>query len=365
VRRTRVLIVDDSALMRELLSGILGSPYDLEVVGIANDPVQALPLLRSLSPDVMTLDVEMPKQDGLSFLADVMRERPLPVVMVSSLTERGSDLALKALELGAIDVVEKPKLDLRAGVMLRAEELLTRVRGAATARPRATSRVSLTASAAPRAAHAPAANTASTPPLAARATSLSGRVIAIGASTGGTEALASLLRELPVACPPVVIVQHMPAQFTHKFATRLDSLCQIRVRQAEEGDALLPGTALLAPGGRHLRIAQGGSHYVARLSSAPEGMPHCPSVDVLFESVAATARQRGVGVILTGMGADGAKGVLAMRKAGGHTFAQDEASCVVFGMPKEAIARGGVERVLPLRALSKAAYRAAAFSNAR
>ncbi len=364
MRRTRVLIVDDSALMRELLSSILSKPSDLEVVGVANDPVQALPLLRSLSPDVMTLDVEMPKQDGLSFLADVMRERPLPVVMVSSITERGSDLALKALELGAIEVVEKPKLDLRAGVMLRAEELLTKVRGAATARPQAIRRTA--AGAAARPAHVPAAaRKASDAPVTAHAPSLSGRVIAIGASTGGTEALAALLSELPATCPPVVIVQHMPAQFTPKFASRLDSLCQIRVRQAEDGDALLPGTALLAPGGRHLRISQGGSHYVARLSTAPENVAHCPSVDVLFESVAATARQRGVGVILTGMGADGAKGMLAMRNVGAHTFAQDEATCVVFGMPKEAIARGGVERVLPLRALSNAAYRAAALSNAR
>lgn len=363
--RARVLIVDDSALMRELLGDILGKAPDLEVVGTAHDPVQAFPMIERLKPQVMTLDVEMPKCDGLTFLSEVMRTRPLPVVMVSSVTERGSDLALKALELGAVDVVEKPRMDLRAGVMLRQDELIAKVRAAATARPRL--RVG-----APRSmanSNASFAGSASRPSgkltvgaVSSRDGNWAGRVIAIGASTGGTDALAELLADLPADCPPVVVVQHMPAQFTAKFATRLNSICRVAVHEARDGDALLPGKALLAPGGRHLRLVAGGSHYTARLASNQEGMPHCPSVDVLFESVAQVVRGRGIGVILTGMGADGAKGLLAMRRAGARTFAQDEASCVVFGMPKEAIACGAVERVLPLGSLARAAFKSATYS---
>jgi two-component system, chemotaxis family, protein-glutamate methylesterase/glutaminase len=373
VTPARVLIVDDSALMRELLSEILRNASGLEVVGVANDPVQALPLILRLRPDVLTLDVEMPKQDGLSFLAELMRVRPMPVVMVSSITERGSELALKALELGAVDVVEKPKLDLRAGIMLRADELISKVRAAATARPRPGIKRAPRVVASTDSASAPSASSAASgsfrasqklpvAPPSSGGSVLAGYVIAIGASTGGTEALAEFLSELPAASPPLVIVQHMPLQFTGKFASRLDAICRIRVREAQDGDSLLPGVALLAPGGRHLRVVPGAGHYVVRLSKSPENSLHCPSIDVMFDSVASCARTRGIGVILTGMGADGARGLLAMRKAGARTFAQDEATCVVFGMPKEAIACGAVERVLPLSALSHAAFKSATVS---
>ena len=348
--RSRVLIVDDSALMRELLGNILGSAPDLEVVGAARDPMQALPMLERLKPNVMTLDVEMPGCDGLTFLTEVMRSRPLPVVMISSLTERGSDLALRALELGAIDVVGKPKLDLKAGVMHQANELLAKVRAAAFARVRPPAlRAAKASDSAPMSGRTAARpiGPASTPRPSQT------RVIAVGASTGGTEALADFLTALPADLPPVLIVQHMPERFTGKFAKRLDSMCKLRVREASDGDAVLPGTALVAPGGKHMRLASGPTSLVVRLGSQPNSA-HCPSVDELFESVATVARGRSIGVILTGMGADGARGLLTMRQAGAHTFAQDEESCVVFGMPKEAIARGAVERILPLNGMARA-----------
>ena len=350
MRRSRVLIVDDSALMRELLGNILRSATDLEVVGAARDPAQALPMLERLKPNVMTLDVEMPGCDGLTFLGEVMRSHPLPVVMISSLTERGSDLALRALELGAIDVVGKPKLDLKAGVMQQADELLAKVRAAASARVR-------TAGARPVMPIDVGAVSTKSPGravgTAATSTHSQTRVIAVGASTGGTEALADFLSALPADSPPVLVVQHMPERFTGKFAKRLDSMCRIRVREASDRDQVLPGTALVAPGGKHMRLASGPTSLVVRLHSEPNSA-HRPSVDELFESVAAIAVSRSIGVILTGMGADGARGLLAMRRAGAHTFAQDEESCVVFGMPKEAIARGAVERILPLSGLARA-----------
>jgi two-component system chemotaxis response regulator CheB len=248
--------------------------------------------------------------------------------------------------------------------MLRADELVAKVRTAATARPRpgVARPARVQAGATSSAMRAAPVTSSSAAPTSGRAGAATGRVIAVGASTGGTEALAEFLSDLPPDCPPVVIVQHMPLQFTGKFAARLNSICRIRVREAQDGDSLSPGVALLAPGGRHLRLVQGAGHYLVRLGSNPTNTAHCPSVDVLFDSVAQVARARGIGVILTGMGADGARGLLAMRKAGARTFAQDEATCVVFGMPKEAIGCGAVERVLPLGALAHAAYKSATFS---
>jgi two-component system chemotaxis response regulator CheB len=353
--RARVLVVDDSAMMRELLSSILCGAHDLEVVGTARDPMQALPMLERLKPNVMTLDVEMPGCDGLTFLGEVMRARPLPVVMISSLTERGSDLALRALQLGAVDVVGKPKLDLKAGVMERADELVMKVRAAASARPRAPSATATSVDDSAPSIRMRNEGRARVTDVQPRITT---QVIAVGASTGGTQALESLLSGLPVNCPPVLIVQHMPEAFTGKFAKRLDGLCRISVREARDGDSVLPGTALIAPGGLHMRMVRGPSGFLVRLGGEPN-TAHRPSVDELFESVAATARARAIGVIMTGMGADGARGLLAMRRAGAHTFAQDEESCVVFGMPKEAIARGGVERVLPLGSLARAVIQSA------
>jgi len=358
--RTRVLIVDDSALMRELLGEILGRASDIEVVGAARDPIQAQTMLQATRPDIMTLDVEMPKCDGLTFLGELMRSHPLPVVMVSSLTERGSDLALRALELGAVDVVEKPKFDLRAGVMLRADELVSKVRAAARARPRigAARRVLPAPGGAESGRMVRARPSGAQPAATLRGSPYAGRLIAIGASTGGTEALAELLSDMPADAPPILIVQHMPERFTAKFAARLNGLCRIRVAEAKDGDAIQAGTALLAPGGLHLCVVAGSGGYVARLRREPENVAHRPSVDVLFDSVT-QLRSQALGVILTGMGADGARGLLAMRQAGARTFAQDEASCVVFGMPKEAILRGAAEQVLPLSSLAQSVLRAA------
>ena len=366
MNRAKVLIVDDSALMRELLADILGRAADLEVVGSARDPSQAGPMIARLRPQVVTLDVEMPNCDGITFLEQLMRTNPVPVIMVSSVTERGSELALRALELGAVDVVEKPKLDLKAGVLERADELVMKVRAAVSSRPRPRPRpISLpsvarqpTASRNPGTVpHVSPVSSARSPaliPVSQRPGGAVKRLIVIGASTGGTEALCELLRELPTDCPPVLIVQHMPGAFTGKFAERLNLLCRIRVREAKDGDTLEPGTALIGPGGLHLRVASGKSSLVVRLNGEPASLFHKPSVDVLFESVASLVGKRAIGVILTGMGADGARGLLEMRRAGSRTFAQDEASCVVFGMPKEAIARGAVERVLPLQSIARA-----------
>jgi two-component system chemotaxis response regulator CheB len=344
--RIRVLVVDDSALMRELLRAILSRDPQIEVVDTASDPIAATAACERLQPDVMTLDVEMPKMSGLSFLERLMRTRPMPVIMVSSLTQRGCDVTLRALELGAVDFVTKPKIDIERGTFDIADELIAKVKVAARARVR---------KAAPK---APAP-----PPLVAHAQvshPSAQRLVAIGASTGGTEALVAVLTRLPEHSPPIVIVQHMPPVFTARFAERLDNQCRIRVREARDGDEVTAGTALLAPGGdHHLEIASSGARHVVRLRAAPPVNHHRPSVDVLFDSVARHVKGNAVGILLTGMGADGADGLLAMRLAGARTFAQDEATSVVFGMPKEAIARGAVERVLALEDIAPNLLRAA------
>jgi two-component system, chemotaxis family, protein-glutamate methylesterase/glutaminase len=343
--KTRVLIVDDSALMRELLRTILARDPEIEVVDAVSDPIKAAAACERLQPDVMTLDVEMPRMSGLQFLEHLMRTRPMPVIMVSSLTERGADVTLRALALGAVDFVSKPKLDIARGTFDIGAELVAKVKGAARARVR---RV---AAALPPAAHAQA-------PVASHPSMQ--RLVAIGASTGGTEALTAVLTRLPPDAPAVVIVQHMPPVFTQRFAERLDGQCRIRVREARDGEEVLPGTALLAPGGdHHMEILGAAGRYVVRLRVAPPLNHHRPSVDVLFQSCAKNARANAVGVLLTGMGADGAEGLLAMRFAGARTMAQDEATSVVFGMPKEAIARGAAERVLPLDEIGPNLLRAA------
>jgi two-component system chemotaxis response regulator CheB len=339
-RKIRVVVIDDSALMRQLLTEILSTDPALEVVGTAPDPVMGRDKIDRLDPDVVTLDVEMPRMDGLTFLEQVMTAKPRPIVMVSSLTERGCDTTLRALELGAVDFVTKPKLDVRTGTMALADELVSKVKIAARARLRPVS-----ARPAPR-------------PLGSQALiSSTHKVVAVGASTGGTEALRVLLTSLPADSPGLVIVQHMPEQFTRSFAERLDRACQIRVHEAADGDRVLPGHALLAPGDKHMKVVRSGASYVVRIGVAPPVNHHRPSVDVLFHSCARHLGRNAVGVILTGMGSDGARGMLAMHEAGARTVAQDEATCVVYGMPKEAVAAGGVDEVVPLDDMAGAVAR--------
>lgn len=344
--RIKVLAVDDSALMRKVLVEIFRRDPDIELVGTAADPYSAWDQLKVAKPDVLTLDVEMPRMDGLTFLEKLMYARPMPVVMVSSLTERGCQTTLRALELGAIDYVTKPQLDVRSGMSQVAEEMLEKVKIAAGARPRL------------RRAHTP--STEVVRPRSGALIRSTHKVLAIGASTGGTEALYEILTALPADSPGVVIVQHMPAGFTRSFAQRLDNACQIRVKEARDGDSVLPGHALLAPGDLHMRVYRSGAQYKVRVQSGPAVNRFRPSVDVLFHSCANHLGANAVGVILTGMGNDGAKGLAAMREVGAHTIAQDEATCVVFGMPKEAIAAGGVVSTLPLHKIAGAMLNAAA-----
>lgn len=334
-RRARVLVVDDSPLMREVIPEILRRAGDLEVVATARDAYVAWERIRTERPDVITLDVQMPRMDGLTFLERLMSARPTPVVMVSSLTEEGGQTALRALELGAVDFVAKPRLDLRSGLLVRADELVEKVRAAAGARLRR-----------PRPVRVIGAGGARRRDVAAAA-SVTDTVVAMGASTGGTEAIREILEALPAAAPGLVIVQHMPPIFTRSFAERLDRTCEVRVAEAVDGQRILVGHALIAPGDRHVTVARSGSALVVRLSDVAPVNRHRPSVDVLFNSCARQVGSAALGVLLTGMGSDGAAGLEAMRRAGGLTIAQDEESCVIFGMPKEAIERGAAAHVLP------------------
>jgi two-component system chemotaxis response regulator CheB len=338
--KTRVIVVDDSALVRSLLGEIINRQSDMECIGAASDPLVARELIRNLDPDVITLDVEMPRMDGLDFLERLMRLRPMPVVMVSTLTERGADVTLKALELGAIDFVAKPKIGVADGLQRLGHEITDKIRIAAKARVH---RLAATHAAAAHAV-APAAR-AATPLLGRLSTE---KLIFIGASTGGTEATKEVLMQLPADAPAVLITQHMPPGFTRSYAARLDGLCRIRVSEAVDGERVLPGHAYIAPGGFHLAVERSGANYVARVSDGEPVNRHRPSVEVLFESAARLVGRNALGVMLTGMGADGAKAMRAMRDAGSWNICQDEASCVVFGMPREAIAHGAADEVLPL-----------------
>lgn len=339
----KVLVVDDSALVRSLLTELINSQPDMEVVGTAADPYIARERIKALNPDVLTMDVEMPRMDGLSFLEKLMRLRPMPVVMVSSLTERSSEITLRALELGAVDYVTKPRIDISQGLRENGREIAEKIRTAATVRiknlvrrvPDLHVEKRLTADA--------------VIPMAAGHILTTEKVVVIGASTGGTEALKDILIAMPTDAPGMLITQHMPAAFTSAFARRLDGLCGVAVKEARDGERVLPGHAYVAPGGRHLLLARCGANYVTEIADGPPVSRHRPSVDVLFRSAANCAGKNALGVILTGMGDDGAAGMLEMRRAGAHTIAQDEESCVVFGMPREAIARGGVVEVAALR----------------
>ncbi|MCE8034493.1 MAG: chemotaxis response regulator protein-glutamate methylesterase [Halomonas sp.] len=329
--RIKVLCVDDSALIRDLLSEIINSQPDMEVVAVAPDPLVARDLIKRHNPDVLTLDVEMPRMDGLDFLERLMRLRPMPVLMVSSLTQAGSEITLRALELGALDFVAKPSLGIRNGMLEYANDIAEKIRAAAKSRPRQARQDK----AAPRA-------TLKAPLVSSE------KLIIIGASTGGTEAIRSVLEPLPANSPAILITQHMPGGFTRSFAERLNRLCNITVKEASDGERVLPGHAYIAPGDAHLKLARSGANYVAKLDDGPPVNRHRPSVDVLFHSAATQAGRNAIGVILTGMGKDGAAGLLEMRQAGSSTLAQDEASCVVFGMPREAIALGGAVEVASL-----------------
>lgn len=336
-KKIRVLCVDDSALVRSLMVEIINSHPDMEVVATAPDPLVARELIKQHNPDVLTLDVEMPRMDGLDFLERLMRLRPMPVVMVSSLTERGSEVTLRALELGAVDFVTKPKLGLRGGLMEYSDLIADKIRAAASSRPRQAvaqpARKRLTAS---------------------RLFSTTEKLVMIGASTGGTEAIRQVLEPLPPNSPAIMITQHMPAGFTRSFVQRLDSLCAVQVHEAEDGQRVLPGHVYLAPGGvAHMKLARSGANYMVKLDYGEPVNRHRPSVDVLFHSAAEVAGNNAVGVLLTGMGKDGAQGLLAMKQAGAITFAQDEASCVVFGMPREALHIGAAEVAVPLSEISE------------
>lgn len=340
-KKIRVLCVDDSALIRSLMTEIINSQPDMVVVATASDPLIARDLVKQHNPDVMTLDVEMPRMDGLEFLEKLMRLRPMPVVMVSSLTEHGSEAALRALELGAIDFVTKPRLGIRDGLLSYTELIAGKIRIAAAARLLPLRR------------GAPGNTSAAAVPLLRSPLLSTEKLIIIGASTGGTEAIREVLQPLPPDCPGIMIAQHMPAGFTRSFAERLSSLCRIKVSEAVQGERILPGHAYIAPGGFHLSLVRSGANYVAQVDLAPPVNRHRPSVDVLFDSAARYAGKNAIGVLLTGMGRDGANGLLRMRQAGSYTLAQDEASCVVFGMPREAIALGAAHEVVPLQCMSQ------------
>ena len=339
--KIRVLTVDDSALMRQVLATLLAKDPEIEVIGAAPDPYIAREKIKALNPDVLTLDVEMPKMDGLTFLEKLMRGRPMPVVMVSSLTESGCQTTLRALELGAVDFITKPKIDLREGMEDVAQDLIAKVKAAAHARVGASS-VKRDAS------QSTSSSRDASPHASTAMIKTTDTIIAIGSSTGGTEAVKDVLMSLPPNTPPILITQHMPERFTKTWADRMNSLCRLSVKEAENGDSVLPGHALVAPGGYHMALVRSGARYTVQINQDPPVNRHRPSVDVLFASVARYAGANAVGVILTGMGGDGAKEMLTMKQAGAFTIAQDEASCVVFGMPKEAIKLGGVDRVLPL-----------------
>jgi two-component system chemotaxis response regulator CheB len=345
LKKTRVVVVDDSALVRSLLAEIINRQADMECVGTANDPLIAREMIRELNPDVITLDIEMPKMDGIEFLGRLMRLRPMPVVMISTLTERGADVTMRALELGAVDFVSKPRLGLADGIRDLAGQIVDKIRVAASAHIRRNV--------------TPSAVDAGTVAAAPKVNQSIGRIsteklVCIGASTGGTEAIKEVLVKMPADSPGIVITQHMPPGFTTSFAARLNSLCQITVKEAVHGERILPGHAYIAPGGKQFRIDKSGANYVCIVEDAEPVNRHRPSVEVLFKSAARVVGRNAYGIMLTGMGNDGAKAMKEMRDAGSYNYVQDEASCVVFGMPREAILHGAADEVLPLTSIAAA-----------
>ena len=378
--RIKVMIVDDSAVVRRVLVELLGTDPDIEVIAAVADPLFAMQRMKMQWPDVIVLDVEMPRMDGVTFLRKLMHEHPTPVVICSTLTEAGAPTTIEALAAGAVTVITKPKIGLKQFLNEAVHELTTAIRTAARANVK---RLAARAGEAPHTGAerppwmaggivAPGTGARAGPsvrqkntadvilaPASDRAmTRTTEHVVAIGCSTGGTQALQQVLGALPSICPAVVIVQHMPPTFTAAFAKRLDGLCRITVKEAQNNDRVVPGCALIAPGGRHLLIQRSGAQYFVEVREGPPVSRHCPSVDVLFRSAAKAAGPNALGIIMTGMGDDGARGLKEMRNAGAHTIAQDEQSCVVFGMPKEAIRMEAVERVMPLDELPRAILQA-------
>ena len=338
--KTTVVVVDDSALVRSILTEIINRQRDMECIGAAADPLVAREMIRELNPDVITLDVEMPRMDGIDFLARLMRLRPMPVVMVSTLTERGAEVTMKALELGAVDFVAKPKVGVADGIRQLADDITDKIRIAAKAHIRR----------APS--QAPSSGAVKPAAVSSIGRLSTEKIIFIGASTGGTEATKDVLVNLPADCPAVVITQHMPPGFTRSYAARLDSLCRISVKEAQDGERILPGHGYLAPGGFHLSVERSGANYIARVRDGEPVNRHKPSVEVLFQSAARVVGPNALGIMLTGMGGDGAKAMREMRDAGSYNLVQDESTCVVFGMPKEAINAGAADEVLPLNKIA-------------
>lgn len=349
----RVLIVDDSALVRRILTEVLSGDPGVEVIGTASDAYTAREKIKQLNPDVLTLDIEMPRMDGITFLRNLMRLHPMPVVMVSSLTEHGAEITLDALSIGAVDYLPKPKIDVAATLADYGEELRLKVKAAATARVRRYTGSAPPQGAAQTVAASPSADAVLARTAALRQFRTTDRIVAIGASTGGTEAIKDVLVQLPADTPGIVITQHIPKAFSTPFARRMNACCQMTVYEAEDGQHILPGHVYIAPGDMHLRVVRDGARYVCRLDDGPPVNRHKPSVDVLFRSVAQHAGRNAIGVILTGMGKDGAVGLKEMRAAGSPTIAQDEASCVVWGMPREAVELGAAAEVLGLTDIAK------------
>jgi two-component system chemotaxis response regulator CheB len=341
--KIKVMVVDDSAVVRQVVTAMLADDPEIEVLCAVADPLLAMARMQTAWPDVIVLDIEMPRMDGITFLKKIMAERPTPVVICSTLTEKGAQTSMAALSAGAVAIITKPKIGLKQFLVDASDDLVSAVKGASRANMK---RVMPTAK-----------HTADVilQPVEAAATAMvqtTERVVALGTSTGGTQALEVVLTRLPRVCPGIVIVQHMPEKFTAEFANRLNGLCQIEVREAQNGDRVVPGRALIAPGGRHMLLRRNGAQYHVEVMDGPLVNRHRPSVDVLFRSVAKCAGANALGVIMTGMGDDGAAGLTEMRQAGARTVAQDEESCVVFGMPREAIKRGGVEKTVPLNAIA-------------
>ncbi len=348
--KIKILVVDDSSVVRQTLSDILSSDPDIEVMGTASDPYVAVERIGKQVPDVITLDVEMPRMDGITFLQKIMSQHPIPVVIISSLAGKGTETAWKAMEYGAVDVIPKPTLGTKQFIEESRIQICDAVKAASRARLK---KVTPIEEVAPKLTADVILSKAGSSAMA----ETTDKVIVVGASTGGTDALRVFLEMVPVDSPGILIVQHMPEHFTHSFAERLNSLCAITVKEAETNDTVIRGRALIAPGNRHTLLKRSGARYYVEVRDGPLVSRHRPSVDVLFRSTARYAGKNAIGIIMTGMGDDGARGMKEMKEAGAYTIAQDEASCVVFGMPAEAIKLGGVDKVLPLKSILAEALR--------